>query len=199
MKRVLKTMRGALAGATVMAALCVAAPAQASTWTFTGNCEDCAAAAGTSSYAVTGELTLVDYVEGTDLTDANFVSFMYGGSNLLQPYVVTTGDFPEDLPPPYYHSFFSMTGNLTDGGSQSLVLNFGDGLEFTLDTAGNWFTCGTNGTFYYDVPCSWQNNADFGNRGSLTTTNNPVPAPAAAALFSVGVGAFGLVRRRRVR
>lgn len=199
MKRVLKTMRSAIAGATVMAALSVAAPAQASTWTFTGNCEDCAAAAETSSYLVTGELTLVDYVEGTDLTDANFVSFMYGGSNLLEPYFVTT-EFPDPLvEPPNYHFFASISGNLTNGGSQSLVLTFGDGLEFTMDTNGNWFTCGQNGDVYYSVPCSWQVNNDFGNGGLLTTTNNPVPAPAAAALFSVGVGAFGLVRRRRVR
>ena len=144
------------------------------------------------------------YVEGTDLTNDNFVSFEYDGSNLMLPYLVLADMFPVRVgasasPSVPTHGFYSMTGNLTNGGDQWLALGFGDGLEFTLGIEGNWFTCGTNGNGYYEVPCSWMNNNDYGSQGSLSRVVNPVPAPPVAALLGVGMGVFGIVRRRRTR
>ena len=205
MMRFVTAVRGAIVGATVLAGLCVATPAQANTiWSFTGNCEDCAVAANTQTYEVTATLVLQDYVEGTDLTNDNFVSFAYDGSNLLLPYLVVPGLFPARVASPALtagptHQLYSLTGNLTNGGDQWLALGFGDGLEFTLGIEGNWFTCGTNGNGYYEVPCSWMNNNDYGSQGSLSRVVNPVPAPPVAALLGVGMGVFGIVRRRRTR
>ena len=203
MMRFATAVRGAIAAAVVMGGLSVAVPADASVvWSFTGNCEDCAAAAGTQMYEVTAELELTDYVEGTALSDENFVSFSYSGSNLMLPYTVVPELFPVRLSSPTIgvaHQFYSMSGNISNGGSQSLELMFGDGLEFTLGTEGNWFTCGTNGNGYYEVPCSWMNNNDYGGQGQLSRVVDPVPAPAAVALLGIGLGGFGFARRRRVR
>ena len=53
------------------------------TYNISANCEDCAAAAGQDFYAVSGQLTLRNYTLGQQLSNVNFVSFNYGGSNLI--------------------------------------------------------------------------------------------------------------------
>jgi PEP-CTERM motif len=69
--------------AAVLTAMAVV-PASAGTITFTGTCSDCT---GT----VTGTLVLTD--SGSTLSTADFVSFTYGGSNLLTSYTINAGDF----------------------------------------------------------------------------------------------------------
>lgn len=195
-------VRTAVLGATLMLGASATANAQPGqvVWNFQGNCIDCAAAAGLPSYQVTAALTLQDYTQGTQLADANFVSFSYSGSNLMKAYVVDYVGGPSS--PPYYHApgledFIS--GTLQNGGFQSFSLSFGDALEFTMDSNGNWFTCGTNGTDYYDVPCSWAVNNDFGVGSFRIATTNVVPEPGTWALMAVGLAGLGLAARRRVR
>lgn len=63
-----------------------------STFNFSGNCEDCAIAGELSSYAVTARLVLQNYFQGNTISAANFVSFVYGGSNLLPAYSISSAD-----------------------------------------------------------------------------------------------------------
>lgn len=194
LRRFFKPAAGAVAA---LAALSIAAPAQAAvtSFVFNGNCEDCALAIEADTYPVTALLLVSDYTEGTDLgAGSYFVSFRYGGSNLLDPYLVSINGEPDGGPPvPWTHAFQSMTGNLALGGAQTLSLRFGDGLEFDLAANGNWFTCGAkDGVGYYAVPCSWQNNSDTGT-GSFVRP--PIPEPSTYALLALGLA--GLLARRR--
>ena len=67
----------------VQAQAVAVAPPPLSTFNFTGNCVDCAQFQESPSYAVTARLILKNYFQGTPIFAANFVSFSYGGSNLL--------------------------------------------------------------------------------------------------------------------
>jgi PEP-CTERM motif-containing protein len=59
---------------------------------FTGLCTDCASAASVSEYPVTGLLSLTDFVPQATLDRDNFVSFSYGGSNLIDPFEIFKSD-----------------------------------------------------------------------------------------------------------
>ena len=72
----------------------VVAPPPLSTLFFSGNCEDCAAALQRPNFAVTARLVLQNYFQGSAITLANFVSFSYDGSNLLQPYSILSSSLP---------------------------------------------------------------------------------------------------------
>lgn len=204
MMRFVTAMRGAIAGATVLAGLSLATPVQASpiidgqVWYFSGNCVDCAEAAGEKGYTVRATLRLTGYVEGTDLQDENFVSFDYEGTNLLFPYLVIKDEVPVRSSS-VVHQFNSIAGSLSNAGNQSLQLGFGDGLLFRLDAEGSWFTCGMNDDGYYGVPCGVSRHNDYGDQGTMTNRFGPVPAPPMAPLVGVGLSALGFALRRRTR
>ncbi len=149
-------------------------------WRFFGNCQDCAAAAQQQNRPVTGTLTLQNYLQGTALTNANFVSFRYDGSNLLAPYTV-----PGAAPT---LNFVNLGGFLTQGGAQQVFLDFGTQGYFDL-AGGNWATCVTN--------CLLPD--DFGNNGSFVLQSQTVPEPGTYALLVVGLGALGFASRRKQR
>lgn len=169
----------------------VAAPAHAGSlpflngsgvWRFFGNCQDCAFRAEQTNYPVTATLTLQNYVQGFALTNANFVSFQYDGSNLLPAYTVTGAS----LSP---LNFISLTGTLWDGGPENFSLAFGPTGYFNMQADRNWQTCVTA-----VGNCS---PADYGDRGNLSLGNSTVPEPATYVLMAAGLGVLGIASRRR--
>ncbi len=156
-------------------------------WRFSGNCIDCAAGNGTLLFPVTATLTLKDYTQGVALTNTNFVSFVYDGSNLLYSYAV---------PIPY--TFGSLSGNLTAGGTESLFLNFNSGgfLDFNsggyfyMTTGKTWETC--------DYNCGVA--ADYGTNGNLRLDGpSTVPEPGTYALLAFGLGTLGVASKFKGR
>ncbi len=182
------------------------------TFYFSGDCDDCAGAfvtgtiphyilnnvfhaTGDGQYQhVTGTLVLSNFTPGVGLSSANFVSFSYDGSSVLQPFTVTSA---------------TMSGILNADGSVastfrllwstpdvllavSPYLTFcGFGAEgstcgFGVTTTGNWAVAGVA-------------LGDVGINGGFSTTQAiAVPEPLSIALFGSGLlGLAAAMRRRR--
>lgn len=146
-------------------------------WRFFGNCTDCATRAEQPTYPVTATLTLQNYLQGTTLINSNFVSFVYGGSNLLSPYTVPTS-----------FAFVGLTGNLTNGGVEELRLTFSSGGYFDMRSSRTWSTCAAG------VNCP----ADYGTNGNLVL-DTTVPEPSTYALLAFGLGTLGVASTLKKR
>lgn len=150
-------------------------PPQLSTFFFSANCEDCAAALQRPNFAVTAKLVLQNYLHGADITLANFVSFRYDGSNLLDPYSIFASSLPE------------VSGHISFASPSTNVFHVtGVNRYFDLFSLGRWDT---------GVPP--RTSAD--NGGSGTFGPNAVPEPATVLLMGAALAAAGLARRRRQR
>lgn len=197
MTRMLNVLPGAVVAVASLWAW--AGSAQAATYVFEGNCEDCATAAGTATFPVTGLLELLGAPVQSGAVDmANFSLWTYSGSNLLDPYVVLPGDVTRPEPPVVSHTVFAASGMIEGGTVKTLDLRFGDGLEFILKASGEWSTCGVKDGKYYAVPCSWATPNDFGV-GEFSIP--AIPEPKTFALLALGLGALvwrhhGRVNRR---
>ncbi len=190
-------VRRALLGATLTVVM--SAPSQAqllpspsalSVWTFRGNCQDCADAAGTNAYPVRATLTLNGYLGGA-LSQGQFVSFQYDATNLILGGIDVSAA-----------SVTSFTGDLTTP-IQTVRLLFGNSGFFRLGFAseqnptGIWSTCprtSDRGACLPDQP------ADYGNRGAFTRNpSTTVPEPSSYALMAAGLAALGVGARRKRR
>lgn len=205
---ILKTL-----GASVVGALALASAAQAraislpplesgqTRYMFQGLCVDCAAAAGEAEFFVSAQLVLQDHLPGAELTDDQFVSFAYFGSNLLDPFFVGSQTAPTGF---WHHPYFEGFGHYVNGQVErgnvtidTLSMVFGDALQFELKSDGTWFTCGAKGDQYYAVACNWTQNQDIGIHGVFTPA--AVPEPSAIAMMGLGLAAVGGLARRRER
>jgi hypothetical protein len=192
--------RLALAASAAFVSLAALPAAQAATtsYVFSANCVDCAQAAGTSSYGVSGTLVLDNYTLGSAITFANFVSFTYNGSNLISPFSAKNvptavsddpnfdeGAYVDDgnastLDYGVFESFDDLSGQIdTNGAAAELHFTFWDGYRFDSDAAGDWSICarGADGTMYPNS-CGFNTTttADIGNQASYAARIGTVPS-----------------------
>ncbi len=172
-------------------------------YNFTANCTDCAAAANTETYQVTGTLNTRESGNGIDLLH----SFSYGGSNLVDPYTVSFAG-PSDY---FYSNLSSITGFHGGGvdANWSITLLFGDGLFFVGDSSGAWSTCARSNHLESSrstsAVCDGPTNPyffqtdDIGDKMAFATvpTDNNVPEPGSLALLGSGLALIWVARRRR--
>jgi hypothetical protein len=174
-------MRARHLGALVLAATAISAAASLaqatvvspfSTYSFAGQCTDCSGVA-------TASLMLEDYTPGTALDPSEFVSFTYGGSNLLSSYTLTNA--------------FELEGALgvAPGYYNVSIFGYGDQgyFDFTSTTTGSW------STGPLDV-------ADMGGQGTWNNGSTPIsaaPEPSTWLLMFAGVTGIGLMLRSAKR
>lgn len=142
---------------------------------FSGICEDCASRSNPLDHRVTAKLVLQNYLQGSAISAANFVSFSYDGSNLLLPYTI--------LP----SSLLRVSGNIP--------FALPSAFDFHVTSADHYFDLLIGGRWDTGVPP--RTSADTGGSGSLGPT--AVPEPATMLLMGAALAAAGLARRRRQR
>jgi hypothetical protein len=150
---------------------------------FSANCKDCAQKASLASYPVTGLLALKNFVAGANLDfNNNFVSFTYGGSNLVPQFTITADDF----------MYPELSGILDDDGSVSELFILSNFDVPGCDSA-CFLSVGADGGWNLEVD-------DFGDLASFTRTSGVgMPEPATLLLFGLGLIGVGCQKRKQVK
>lgn len=151
---------------------------------FSGTCTDCT---GT----VTAELTLSGFVDSSDvISQANFRSFSYHGSDLLNAYNVTKNGNNGNLATTEF-TLDTVSGNLPSSfpGPTDFSVSFHNlntSGYFGTSQNGNWYTCASGNCL-----------DDFGTKGTFSSSAAAVPEPGTLLLVGASLGALSLTRRRR--
>ncbi len=184
-------------GMTQQAAATTVAPL--SVFQFNANCTDCATAAGSGSFAVSGTLSLIDYALGDAITINNFHSFVYNGSNLVDSYTVGEGD-GSTVNNYLASTVYQIAGSIGPGvGPKRFEIEFVDGLFFQSQTTGSWSTCAPKGGVFYGGGQCFTfpvTPTDFGSSSSYSGAAL-VPEPESWAMMGLGLAiVLGWQRRR---
>jgi hypothetical protein len=157
-------------------AIIVIPPPVITVYDFTGICTDCIGQGK-------AELSLSDYTLGDPITQANFVSFHYDGTNLLSPFTINNADVlyisgSINGPLPSAQNFVVDSGNYNTG-------NF---MVFESSSGGSWCV---------GLSCD----SDFGSTSSYSLAGpvGPigVPEPMPVLLLAGGLLAALVARRKR--
>jgi PEP-CTERM motif len=168
------------------------------------NCQDCATVANQSSFQVTGNLKLSNYSLGDTITLSNFSSFTYDGSNIINPFSITSsGDDGNPLTRDFATStVYDISGAITANNSPNdFLISFDDGLFFRTFSDGAWAACAPGGAGYYSgsncqiLMVFNGGDADNGDSAIYNPSTN-VPAPATLGLLCLGLAASSLARRK---
>jgi hypothetical protein len=159
----------------LLMSIMAAASASASviSFTFTGACSDCYGGAGNAL----GTLTLsATYTLGSPITNANFSSFTYNGTNLQGPFTITNS-----------------TPDLSVSGSLPLSLPGTATISIDGFVGGNFyeFNTSTSGAWSVTMP-----GTDMGTVSSFSAQSTGAPEPATIALLGLGL-LFVIGRRSR--
>jgi MYXO-CTERM domain-containing protein len=177
-----------------------------STYYFNANCADCAVAANSATFGVLGTLVLQGYTAGDAISESNFVSFTYSGSNLIPGFTVNLTEYTVvGSPDPVPTTVYALSGAIPETlpSTVEFDIEFGDGLGFKSHADGSFYVCGPGLTDYYANDCTAFFNNDQGT-GSFSTVNSTrlgpdgqgtVPEPDTALLAALGL--LAAARRRR--
>lgn len=197
----LKLIAGAAALACASAQGTVVSSPGQTTYYFNANCTDCAQAANAASYGVLGTLVLDGYTPGSALTESQFVSFSYSGSNLVAGFSIDAQTLAADLGG-------EVSGNIPSllPAAADFYLRFGDGVGFLSRASDGLFFVCNYGSGYGGPSCQeiWRQHNDTGTV-QVSTVNSTVlgpggstgvPEPTTALLVGLGLFAAAASRRR---